>query len=100
MGNKFTRKLKFGSSADKDDKGAEGDASKKENAEAEPNAKAPSTNVDKKHDKKETGIKTEAKGGIDGETADTEDVKVTVPKEGGADIPKINIQDEEDDEVD
>ena len=98
MGNKFTRKFKFGSNTDKDEKGAEGDTAKQGAVEAEPNAKVPDSSVDKTVDKTvaktgavgESEVKVETIGG----TADTDDVKVTVAKEGGAEIPKINIQDE------
>ena len=98
MGNKFTRKFKFGSSPDKDDKGTEGDDAKKGTVEAEPNAKAPDSSVDKTGDKTGSGDGTEVKVETVGGTADTDDVKVTVAKE----IPKINIQDEGEgnDEVD
>ena len=94
MGNKFTRKFKFGSSPDKDEKGAEGDTAKQGAVEAEPNAKVPDSSVDKTVDKTGAGGESEVKVETIGGTADTDDVKVTVAKEGGAEIPKINIQDE------
>ena len=92
MGNKFTRKLKFGPS--NTDKGPEGDAGNKGATDAEPNAKTPSCSVDKK----EVVSEVEAKGQTAAIT-DTEDVKVTVPKEPKPDIPKINVEDESNEEV-
>ena len=102
MGNRFTRKLKFGSTPDKDEKGAgaEGETPKKGAAEAEANAKViTDSSLDKRTDKTGSGggeseVKVETIGGTTGGAADTDDVKVTVAKEGGAEIPKINIQDE------
>ena len=97
MGNKFTRKLKFGSSSS--EKGTEGGAAVKGTADAEPNAKAPSSSVDKKEPVapvNDSEVKDQ-----NATVTDTEDVKVTVNKEPGPDIPKINVTEEEDaEEVD
>ena len=94
MGNKFTRKFKFGSSPDKGEKELEGDTAKQGAVEAEPNAKVADSSVDKTVDKTGSGGESEVKVETIGGTADTDDVKVTVAKEGGTEIPKINIQDE------
>ena len=92
MGNKFTRKLKFGSSSS--EKGTEGSAAVKGTADAEPNAKAPSSSVDKKEPVAPVND-SEAKD-RNATVTDSEDVKVTVNKEPGPDIPKINVTEDED----